>query len=225
MHTVNIGENLRIFIEKNFKNQTEFAKIISMSIQSLHKYLTNQRKPGAEILSKLAKIGCDINWLLTNVSETDESYIPNIEPSYITIDEAEQNFVPPTLSFPILGSIPAGIAEIVDYERFEYYDFDFDPKTHGMLKIDEEFGYSMMPFIGPGDICIISYYEKPQNGDWVAARWDETKGALKELAIDEEDPSKVVLISYNPSVRPIVKDSNKVKLWKVPIIIRVSKRR
>ena len=94
-----------------------------------------------------------------------------------------------------------------------------------MLKIDEEFGFSMMPLVGPGDICIISFYDQPKNGDWVAARWDETKGALKELAIDEEDPSKVILVSYNQSMRPIVKDRDKIKLWKVPVIIRTTQKK
>lgn len=217
MENINIGENLRIFIEKNFKNLAEFAKIFGMSAQSLHKYLTNQRKPGAEILSKLSRLGCDINWLLTNQSQT---LISKSDFKYISIEEAEKITVPLPLSYPILGTIPAGMAEIVDYERFEYYDFDFNPQTHGMLKIDEEFGFSMMPLVGPGDICIISFYDKPKNGDWVAARWDETKGALKELAIDDDDPSKVILLSYNQTMRPLVKDINKVKLWKVPVIIR-----
>jgi SOS-response transcriptional repressor LexA len=161
-------------------------------------------------------------------SNPEEITYRKLGPEYVPIHEAEKNHVPNSLSFPILGEIPAGIAEIKQYnDFFEYFDFDLDPRKHGVLRIDNEFGYSMMPLVGPGDLAIISFDDKPRDGDWVAARWDETKGALKVLAIDKNNPEIVVLNSYNTAVQPIILNSKKQKLtlWKVPVVIRASKRR
>lgn len=161
-------------------------------------------------------------------SNPDEITYRKLGPNYVSIHDAEKNHVPTSLSFPILGEIPAGIAEIKQYnDFFEYFDFDLDPRKHGILRIDQEFGYSMMPLVGPGDLAIISFDDKPLDGDWVAARWDETKGALKVLAIDKNNPEIVVLNSYNTAVQPIILNSKKQKitLWKVPVVIRASKRR
>lgn len=70
--TDNIGENLIIFLKEKFGDsygqKRKWAESIEMSPQNLNQYLKNKRLPGAEILIKLAKIGCDLNLLLTGES-------------------------------------------------------------------------------------------------------------------------------------------------------------
>ena len=63
-----IAENLKIFGEKKFRKNTDFAKALDMMPQSLDKYLKGISIPGGLILKKLAQLGCDINWLLTGES-------------------------------------------------------------------------------------------------------------------------------------------------------------
>jgi len=215
-----IGLRLKEFALKKFSSLAEFSRKMGKHETYFTAYFKGDNVLGGESLSKLNELGCDINWLLTGKTSNPYNLVP--------IDEAEKNHIPPSLSFPILGEIPAGISEIRQYEGFfEYFDFELDPRKHGVLRIDNEFGYSMMPLVGPGDLAIISFDDKPSDGDWVAARWDDTKGALKVLAIDKDNPEIIVLNSYNTAVQPIILNSKKQKitLWKVPVVIRASKRR
>lgn len=60
-----IGTNLRKFAIDNFGSISELANSLKIKPQSLHKYLTGERQPGAEMIVKLIGMGCDANWLLT----------------------------------------------------------------------------------------------------------------------------------------------------------------
>lgn len=60
-----IGTNLRAFAVESFGSVAELAHSLKIKPQSLHKYLTGERQPGAEMIAKLIGIGCDANWLLT----------------------------------------------------------------------------------------------------------------------------------------------------------------
>lgn len=214
-----IGFRLKKFA-KTKGGVSKLADLLEISQPRLSQYISDKNQIDQDVLKKIGKLGCDINWLLTGRSTNPYTVVP--------IEDVERNHIPPPISYPILGEIPAGISEIRQYEGFfEYFDFDLDPRKHGVLRIDNEFGYSMMPLVGPGDLAIISFDDKPRDGDWVAARWDDTKGALKVLAIDKNSPDIVVLNSYNTAVQPIILNSKKQKLtlWKVPVVIRASKRR
>lgn len=68
-----IGKNLREFANDNFGSISELAKKLQIKPQSLQKYLTGDRLPGAEMIIKLIKLGCDANWLLTG-KEVDKKY-------------------------------------------------------------------------------------------------------------------------------------------------------
>lgn len=218
-----IEELFRDFRLSSYKLENNYGlKGFSSKISSLRSGRTN--KLSQDSISDLEKA---LNIRIDD-SHPDIITYKRLSPEYVPIHEVEKNHVPQTLSFPILGEIPAGIAEIKQYnDFFEYFDFDLDPRKHGVLRVDQEFGYSMMPLVGPGDLAIISFEEKPRDGDWVAARWDDTKGALKVLAIDKDNPEIIVLNSYNTAVQPIILNSKKQKitLWKVPVVIRASKRR
>jgi len=65
-------EKLRIFAKK-FGSVTSLADALGISQPSLSRYLSGEVKPGLDFLMKLKKLGCDINWLL---SEEEESNPP-----------------------------------------------------------------------------------------------------------------------------------------------------
>ncbi|MDP4116318.1 MAG: S24 family peptidase [Bacteroidota bacterium] len=204
-----IGQKLKQFCSTKFKTKKEFAAALGMSYENLYQYLEDKAKPGSDFIAKLAALNCDLNWLF---SQSDEyNYIPLDEAS--GIKESDRTF------YKILGMVPAGKADANKYnDWFEVEDLYFDPKTHFYLKVDEEFGYSMMPIINPGDKVLVSMNSKVKDGDLVAALWDETKGALKTLTYNPDIPDTYVLISYNQAVAPIFVKKDKARIYKVVLI-------
>jgi hypothetical protein len=123
------------------------------------------------------------------------------------------------LEFPVLGTIPAGKADVVDLSDWiQKMVIDYNPNDHALLMIDKEFGYSMTPIIQPGDVALISFSKKPEIGRPVAARWDKTKGAIKILNYNEMAPNIIWLHSANSSETPICVEKDKVKLYPVVAI-------
>lgn len=59
-----IGRRLREFANNNFTSIAELAKELGMQRQQLYGYFGGDSYPGGEILIKLGKLGCDLNWLL-----------------------------------------------------------------------------------------------------------------------------------------------------------------
>jgi len=68
-----ISNRLRIFAKRKYGTLKNLADAMDISPQQLQQYVGAKREPGAKILSKLLKAGCDINWLLGG-SESIESY-------------------------------------------------------------------------------------------------------------------------------------------------------
>lgn len=64
MNKVEVGNRLRHFIKQKFKSYELVAAKLGMKAPSLQTYLRGESLPGAEILSKLSDLGCDIEWLL-----------------------------------------------------------------------------------------------------------------------------------------------------------------
>lgn len=203
-----VAKNLREFAENNFKSNAELSRQLGMSPQALQGYLEGRSIPGGQILANLSELGCDIKWLLTGKHSKDVKYVP--------LEEAERIKEKQFISYPIVGVVPAGKAEIFEFnDWYEFEGFDFKKDDHVLLKIDSDNGYSMMPLLEPGDLVLIDLNSKPKDGDLVAARWDETKGAVKILSINEDNPNNIALTSYNSSIKPIYKEADKVVLYKV----------
>lgn len=70
---IGIGERIRVFAKKKYKTLKKLADSMEISPQQLQQYISGKREPGTRILSKLLKLGCDLNWLLGG-SERDENY-------------------------------------------------------------------------------------------------------------------------------------------------------
>lgn len=70
--TTGIGIRIRIFAKRKYGTLKELANALEISPQQLHQYVSGSREPGAKILAKFLRIGCDINWLLGGM-ETEHS--------------------------------------------------------------------------------------------------------------------------------------------------------
>lgn len=201
-----IATRLREFAYSRTEKLSDFARMLDMLPQTLNSYLSGRITPGAELLVKLSELGCDIDWLLTGKGDisspvTDES-------------PGKQHG-----TYRVLGTVPAGVADIQDWSDLnEFRDLQYDPDTHFYLKVDEEFGYSMMPMVNPGDFVLVSLYGKVKHGDLVVALYDETKGALKIYTENESLPGIAVLTSYNQSIPPMLFKKEDIKVYKVVLI-------
>ncbi len=85
-----IGERIRIFAKKKFGKLKKLADAMKISPQQLQQYISGKREPGAKILIKLLRLGCDINWLLGG-KESIESYrIYKLETRLRELEEATE---------------------------------------------------------------------------------------------------------------------------------------
>lgn len=201
-----IASRLREFAYSKTDRLTEFAKSLDMLPQTLNSYLSGKITPGSELLIKLSEMGCDIEWLLTGRPEGETRARKS------SGDRRER-------VYPVMGTVPAGKAEIQDWSDLnEFRDLEYDPDTHFYLKVDEEFGYSMMPLVNPGDYVLVSMYGKVKPGDLVVALYDKTKGALKIYNENENLPGIAMLSSYNQSIQPMVFKRDEIKIYKVVLI-------
>ena len=210
-----VAKRIRLFGEKKYRTMAELARQLKMKPQALQSYLDAKSFPGGQILAKLRDLGCDINWLLAEDSDLE----------YVSLDEIETVEIIPQIEYKIAGVVPAGHAEIFDYnDWYENEPIDYNPDTHVFLKIDEQNGTSMIPLLQPSDLVLIDLNSKPRDGDIVAARWDETGGAVKILNMVESEPDKIALLSFNQAIKPIIKEKKNVVLYKVVMIKKVGKK-
>ncbi|MBK7265478.1 MAG: helix-turn-helix domain-containing protein [Ignavibacteriales bacterium] len=201
-----IARRLREFAYSKTDRLKDFAGSLDMSPQTLNSYLSGKISPGSELLIKLSDLGCDIDWLLTgsgkNLKEKESGR------------KATDGRV-----FRVLGTIPAGRADVQDWSELnEFKNLEYDPDTHFYLKIDEEFGYSMMPMVNPGDYVLVSLYGKLKDGDLVVALYDKTKGALKLYSESKDIPGIVILTSYNQAIPPMFFKKEQIRAYKVVLI-------
>ncbi len=201
-----IAARLREFAYSKTDRLKEFARSLDMSPQTLNSYLSGKISPGSELLIKLSDLGCDIDWLLTGSKKNSNEKNPG--------RKATDGRV-----FRVLGTIPAGRADIQDWSELnEFKNLEYDPDTHFYLKIDEEFGYSMMPMVNPGDYVLVSLYGKLKDGDLVVALYDKTKGALKLYSESKDIPGIVILTSYNQAIPPMFFKKEQIRAYKVVLI-------
>jgi len=212
-----LGNRLKQFADENFSTVGEFTKHLGINRENAYRYFNNTVAPGSEVLIRLAQMGCDINWLLTGKVENQKKQnISGIELDYVPIDEAEINKMPKFLEYSVFGSIPAGKGEFVDFtDWIQKMVIDYSPQSHALLVVDQEFGYSMTPIIQPGDIALFSFYGKIHNNRPVAAKWGETKGALKIVNFNPINPENIILLSSNSSQTPIYVRRNEVQLYNI----------
>jgi transcriptional regulator with XRE-family HTH domain len=62
---MNIGNRLKYYAKDHYGSIRELVKTLDVNESQFSRYLSGTYIPNGEILVKLAKLGCDINWLLT----------------------------------------------------------------------------------------------------------------------------------------------------------------
>ncbi len=204
-----VGARLKRFLLNRYTNMNEAAAALGTTADSIrNSYLNGQSLPGATFTERLRNMGCSIDWLLFGTGENEENETRPLFPQY-----------------RVEATVPAGRGEIYDMtEWLQSEVLDFKLEDHFFLKVDEELGYSMMPFIQPGDMLLISSSAPVANNDIVAARWDKTRGAIKLCSLPVNDLQKVALLSFNPMVAPMVFNKRDVRMYKV-VLIKKDKRR
>ncbi len=85
-----IGERIRIFAKKRFGKLKKLAEAMNVSPQQLQQYVSGKREPGAKILSKLLRLGCDINWLLGGKESIESFKIYKLETKLRQLQEATE---------------------------------------------------------------------------------------------------------------------------------------
>lgn len=200
-----IGSRIKHIRKKKGLNQTDFAKIVGVEAKAtVSGWENDSREPEVSKLKTIAEIGnVTLDWLIKGSSRSAN-------------DEPKASYLPGELRLRLEAKVPAGKGEIIDLTDWiqeEIFNFDYD--NHVVLQIDDEFGDSMKPFMHPGDYIVISFSAKINDKDPVAARWDETKGAIKIVNYLKDVPEKVLLTSYNQNVSPIVVDRKNLAMYRI----------
>jgi phage repressor protein C with HTH and peptisase S24 domain len=151
----------------------------------------------------------DLNWIVSGTN-TDPMILKDKQKESETIKYPE---------YKLESTIPAGDGDIVDLTDWYHSDvLDYDPQHHFFLKVDEQFGLSMMPLIRPGDLLLCSTRARVKSGDIVAAKWDKNKGAVKIASFPKNDNMNVLLMSYNQAYEPFSVPRKQTKMYKVVLI-------
>ncbi|MCF8305031.1 MAG: helix-turn-helix transcriptional regulator [Ignavibacteriales bacterium] len=74
-----IGERIRLFARNKYGTLKNLAIKMNMSPQQLQQYLNGNREPGARVLYRLMRAGCDINWLLGGAENYEVSERAKLE--------------------------------------------------------------------------------------------------------------------------------------------------
>ncbi|GMU87503.1 MAG: hypothetical protein AMXMBFR48_27440 [Ignavibacteriales bacterium] len=205
-----VGARLKRFLLNRYSNMNEAAAALGTTADSIrNSYFNGQSLPGAVFTERLKNMGCSIDWLLFGTGEYEEN---ETRPRYP--------------QFRVEATVPAGEGDIYDMTEWgETAAIEFKEDEHYFVKVDEEYGYSMLPFIQPGDMLLVSSTAPITNNDIVAARWDQTRGAIKLCSLPVNDPQKVAFISLNPMVAPMVFNKRQVRMHKVVLIMKDKKNR
>jgi SOS-response transcriptional repressor LexA len=170
-------------------------------------------------ISEYFKVSVD--WLLYGNKKYGVIKGPEIK--YVPLDEVENQKSIRYNEYPVLSYIPAGIADVKIQDNPAWESIDFDPRKYFWLKVDNEYGYSMFPFLRPNEKILCAYHTaKFNDGDMVAVLYDKTKGAVKILNRNHDIKDLVILDSLNPSERTIsLRRSQITAIYKVVLIAKI----
>ncbi len=190
--------------------KAEFAEMIEMSPQMLHKYINGERLPLPEILNKIHKVGCNLNWLL------------NGEGEMMTIKKESTK---KTKKIPVLVEVECGVPVYnqLNNESLRYIELtDVSHYLNPFIAVAR--GDSMRPYINPGDLLLcIEDKEKIKDGRAVVVNFKtipETYMSNAKL-IRFLDDDRIMLYSINTKYPPTIhKKSDIYKIYKVIRIIR-----
>lgn len=189
--------------EKAGISQTDFAKIIKVTKQTLYKYEQG---------------------IITNIPSDKIEEIANalgVSPSYIMGWEDTTEEPAPKrkgVVIPVLGHVAAGIPIEMIEDIIDTEEIPEDMAKHGeyfALKIK---GDSMTPSINNSDVVIVRQQEDAENGDIVIATVNGNDAVCKRLKKYSDGLS---LISLNPAYEPLYFNTSEIQGTPVKIIGKV----
>lgn len=189
--------------EKAGISQTDFAKMIKVTKQTLYKYEQG---------------------IITNIPSDKIEEIANalgVSPSYIMgWEETTEEPAPKRkgITIPVLGHVAAGIPIEMIEDIIDTEEIPEDMAKHGeyfALKIK---GDSMTPSINNSDVVIVRQQEDAENGDIVIATVNGNDAVCKRLKKYSDGLS---LISLNPAYEPLYFNTSEIQGTPVKIIGKV----
>ncbi|MBS4034354.1 MAG: LexA family transcriptional regulator [Ignavibacterium sp.] len=205
---------------ENFYNMSKRQDIVIKWLQKAKKARISQ----ALVAERIGITPQNFNYHLKESPELDLDLFNSIKNELEKFIDLEEDQVSEVLKddlelkpssipiYKVLGQIPAGYSEVTEYNDWnESDDLFYDPRAHFWLVIDSEYGYSMTPFLQPGDMVLCSTSAKYKDGDIVAVRWDKTKGAIKIFSHNPEVKNTIGLFSYNNAEKPIILTKDRIE--------------
>lgn len=189
--------------EKAGISQTDFAKMIKVTKQTLYKYEQG---------------------IITNIPSNKIEEIANalgVSPSYIMGWEDTTEEPAPKrkgVAIPVLGHVAAGIPIEMIEDIIDTEEIPEDMAKHGEFFALKIKGDSMTPSINNSDVVIVRQQEDAENGDIVIATVNGSDAVCKRLKKYSEGIS---LISLNPAYEPLYFNTSEIQGTPVKIIGKV----
>ena len=189
--------------EKAGISQTDFAKMIKVTKQTLYKYEQG---------------------IITNIPSDKIEEIANalgVSPSYIMGWEDTTEEPAPKrkgVVIPVLGHVAAGIPIEMIEDIIDTEEIPEDMAKHGEFFALKIKGDSMTPSINNSDVVIVRQQEDAENGDIVIATINGNDAVCKRLKKYSDGLS---LISLNPAYEPLYFNTSEIQGTPVKIIGKV----
>ena len=189
--------------EKAGISQTDFAKMIKVTKQTLYKYEQG---------------------IITNIPSNKIEEIANalgLSPSYIMGWEDTTEEPTPKrkgVAIPVLGHVAAGIPIEMIEDIIDTEEIPEDMAKHGEFFALKIKGDSMTPSINNSDVVIVRQQEDAENGDIVIATVNGNDAVCKRLKKYSDGLS---LISLNPAYEPLYFNTSEIQGTPVKIIGKV----
>lgn len=189
--------------EKAGISQTDFAKMIKVTKQTLYKYEQG---------------------IITNIPSNKIEEIANalgVSPSYIMGWEDTTEEPAPKrkgVAIPVLGHVAAGIPIEMIEDIIDTEEIPEDMAKHGEFFALKIKGDSMTPSINNSDVVIVRQQEDAENGDIVIATVNGNDAVCKRLKKYSDGLS---LISLNPAYEPLYFNTSEIQGTPVKIIGKV----
>ena len=189
--------------EKAGISQTDFAKMIKVTKQTLYKYEQG---------------------IITNIPSDKIEEIANalgVSPSYIMgWEETTEEPAPKRkgVAIPVLGHVAAGIPIEMIEDIIDTEEIPEDMAKHGEFFALKIKGDSMTPSINNSDVVIVRQQEDAENGDIVIATINGNDAVCKRLKKYSDGLS---LISLNPAYEPLYFNTSEIQGTPVKIIGKV----
>lgn len=193
--------NLKKYLQQKNKKQSDLAKYLNVSNQTITNYAKGYNSPRMDKVDKIAEF--------FNIERSD------------LIGHNEQVYEPPKpkmIKIPVLGEVAAGIPidaieNIIDYEEI----------TENLAHTGEFFGLkikgdSMYPMICDKDIVIVRKQPNVENGEVAIVLVNGNEATCKKI---KKDTQGITLVPKNPEYKEKTYTNKEIQTLPVTIIGKV----